>query len=67
MWANAHIGIDQLDQQIMMDAAAQDRLQMSKKQRILSARACHKIMRVSRMIVDLAGDERVGRAAISEA
>ena len=39
MRANAHIGIDQFD---------------------------HQIMRITRMIADLAGDERVGRAAISE-
>jgi magnesium chelatase family protein len=33
----------------------------------LSARAYHKIMRVSRTIVDFAGDDRVGRAALAEA
>jgi magnesium chelatase family protein len=31
------------------------------------ARAYHKIMRVSRTIADLAGDDRVGRAALAEA
>ena len=33
----------------------------------LSARAYHKIMRVSRTIADLADDNRVGRAALAEA
>jgi len=33
----------------------------------LSARAYHKIKRVSRPIADLAGDDRVGRAALAEA
>jgi magnesium chelatase family protein len=33
----------------------------------LSARACHRILRVARTIADLAGSERVGRAELSEA
>ena len=67
MCANAHIGIDQLDQQIRMDDAAQDLLRTAMDQANLSARAYHKIMRVSRTIADLAGDDRVGRAALAEA
>lgn len=68
MCANAHIGFDQLDQQIMMDDAAQDLLRTAMDQANLSAaRVYHKIMRVSRTIVDLAGDDRVGRAALAEA
>ena len=51
----------------MMDDAAQDLLRMSMEQKNLLARVLHKIMRVSRMIADLAGDAIVGRAAISEA
>ena len=54
MRANAHIGIDQFDQQIMMDDAAQDRLQTSMDQANLLARTYHKIMRILRMIADLA-------------
>lgn len=67
MLANAQIGIDQLDQQIIMDDAAQDLLRTAMDQANLSARAYHKIMRVSRTIADLAGDDRVGRAALAEA
>jgi len=67
MRANAQIGIDQLDQQIIMDDAAQDLLRTAMDQANLSARAYHKIMRVSRTIADLAGDDRVGRAALAEA
>ena len=37
------------------------------KEASLLARAYHKIMRVSRTIADLAGDDRVGRAALAEA
>ena len=50
----------------MMDDVAQDLLGSSMAQANLSARAYQKIMRVSRIIADLAGDERVGRAVISE-
>jgi magnesium chelatase family protein len=66
MRANAQIGIDQLDQQIIMDDAAQDLLRTAMDQANLSARAYHKIMRVSRTIADLAGDDRVGRAALAK-
>lgn len=47
--------------------AAQDLLRTAMDQANLSARAYHKIMRVSRTIADLAGDDRVGRAALAEA
>ena len=67
MRANAHIGIDQFDQQIMKDDEAQDCLRTSMNQANLLARTCHKIMRFPCMIADLAVDERVGRAAIFKA
>jgi magnesium chelatase family protein len=67
MCANAHISIDQLDQQTMMDVAAQDLLRTAMDQANLSARAYHKIMRVSRTIADHAEDDRVGRVALAEA
>ena len=67
MRANAHISIDQLDQQIMMDDTAQDLLRTEMDQASLLARAYHKIIRVSRTVADLAGDIRVGRAALNEA
>ena len=51
----------------MMDVAAQDLLRTAMDQANLLARAYHKIMRVSRTIADLAGDDRVGRAALAEA
>jgi magnesium chelatase family protein len=50
-----------------MNDAAQDLFRTSMGQANLSARAYHKIMRVSRMIADLAGEERFGSAAISGA
>ena len=51
----------------MMDDAAQDLLRTAMGQANLSMRSYHKIMRVSRTIADLAGDDRVGRAALAEA
>jgi len=50
----------------MMDDAAQDLLRTAMDQANLSARAYHKIMRVLRTIADLAGDDRVGHAALAE-
>ena len=54
MRANAHIGIDQLDQQIMMDDTGQDLLRTAMDQANLSARAYYKIMQVSCSIANLA-------------
>ena len=51
----------------MMDDAAQDLLRTAMNQAHLLACAYHKIMQVSRTIVDLAGDDRVRRATLAEA
>ena len=64
MRANAHISIDQ---QIIMDDAAQDLLRTAMDQTNLSAHAYHKILRVSRTITDLADDDKIGLAALFEA
>ena len=63
MRANAHIRIDQ---QIIMDDAAQDLLRTAMDQTNLSAHAYHKILRVSRTIADLADDDKIGLAALFE-
>lgn len=67
MRANAHIRIDQPDQEIMMDDVAQDLLRTARDQANLSAYAYHKILRVSRTIADLADDNKIGLAALFEA
>jgi magnesium chelatase family protein len=67
MRANAHIGIDQLDKKIIMVHTAQNLLRTAMDQANLSAHAYHKILRVSRTIPDLAGDDKIGRAALAEA
>ncbi len=51
----------------MMGDAAQDLLRTSMDQANLSARAYHRIIRVSRTIADLVVGERVGHAALAEA
>ncbi|MGA1443936.1 MAG: YifB family Mg chelatase-like AAA ATPase [Candidatus Puniceispirillaceae bacterium] len=65
--ANAMISIDQLDKQIIMEKPAEELLRAAMDKAHLSARAYHKIMRVSRTIADLAGEDRVSRAALAEA
>ncbi|XDZ68687.1 ATP-binding protein [Alphaproteobacteria bacterium LSUCC0226] len=65
--ANAKISIDQLDKQIIMEKPAEELLRAAMDKAHLSARAYHKIMRVSRTIADLAGENRVSRAALAEA
>ena len=65
--ANAMISIDQLDKQIIMEKPAEELLRAAMDKARLSARAYHKIMRVSRTIADLAGEDRVSRAALAEA
>jgi len=65
--ANAMISIDQLDKQIIMEKPAEELLRAAMDKARLSARAYHKIMRVSRTIADLAGEDRVSRDALAEA
>ena len=66
MRANAHIRINQFDQQIMMYDVAQDLLRTAMDQANLSAHAYHKILRVLRTISDLADDDKIGLAAFFE-
>jgi magnesium chelatase family protein len=65
--ANAMISIGQLDKQIIMEKPAKELLRAAMDKARLSARAYHKIMRVSRTIADLAGEDRVSRDALAEA
>ena len=51
----------------MMDNVAKDLLRTAFDQVNLSVCVYHKIMRDSRMIADLAGDGKVGRATLAEA
>ena len=65
--ANAMISICQLDKQIIMEKLAEELLRAAMDKAHLLARAYHKIMWVSRTIADLAGEDRVSRAASAKA
>ncbi|MBI4232971.1 MAG: magnesium chelatase, partial [Chloroflexi bacterium] len=50
-----------------VEPQAQSLLQMAMKQFQLSARAFHRILKLSRTIADLAGAEHIGAAHLAEA
>jgi magnesium chelatase family protein len=50
-----------------LDARARDALTSAGERWQLSARAYHRVLRVSRTIADLHGEDRVGREALIEA
>ncbi|MGO8686177.1 MAG: YifB family Mg chelatase-like AAA ATPase [Candidatus Dormibacteria bacterium] len=65
--ANALLEGDRLLGVCALDARARDALTGVGERWRLSARAYHRVLRVSRTIADLAGDERVGWEAVLEA
>jgi magnesium chelatase family protein len=65
--ANALLRGDQLLDACRLDPGARDALTVAGERWQLSARAYHRVLRVGRTIADLAGEERVGRAAVIEA
>jgi magnesium chelatase family protein len=64
---NALIPADRLLEVCHLDARARDALTVAGERWQLSARSYHRVLRVSRTIADLAGDEVVSRAAVIEA
>jgi magnesium chelatase family protein len=65
--SNALLRGDQLLEVCQLDARARDALTMGGERWQLSARAYHRVLRVSRTIADLRGQERVTREAVIEA
>jgi magnesium chelatase family protein len=65
--ANALLGAEQLVAVSRLDVRALDALTTAGERWRLSARAYHRVLRVSRTIADLAGEERVTRQALLEA
>jgi magnesium chelatase family protein len=65
--ANALLNGDQLLEVCGLDARGLDALTTAGERWRLSARAYHRVLRVSRTIADLAGEERVKREAVIEA
>jgi magnesium chelatase family protein len=65
--ANALLDGDQLLDVCGLDARGRDALTTAGERWRLSARAYHRVLRVSRTIADLGGEERVSREAVIEA
>ncbi len=57
----------QLEQQAVLDATAQNILQLAQQRMNLSARAYHRVLRVARTIADLAQSEHIQAQHVSEA
>jgi magnesium chelatase family protein len=64
---NRDLGAAELDQVCGLAAAQRDLLVNAATKLGLSARACHRILRVARTLADLAAEERVGEAQLLEA
>ncbi len=65
--ANARLGTAAMRRDAVLDAGAAALLEQAAERLDLSARACHRLIRVARTIADLAGIERVDRAHLAEA
>ena len=64
---NSQMGASQIKKYCKMDTEAEKLMEMSFKKLNLSARAYNRIIKVARTIADIAGAERIGKAAIAEA
>jgi magnesium chelatase family protein len=65
--ANAEMGPAEVRDLCRTDAAGQNLLRMAMQQLKLSARAYHRVLKLSRTIADLAGADIIGPAQIAEA
>ena len=65
--ANAHMGIREIDRYCVIDGESKKLLSRSAARLGLSARACHKILKLARTIADLAAEEAIGAAHLAEA
>lgn len=67
IYANAHMTSKEIKKFCEIDQASQDLMKMAINKLGLSARAYDRILKVSRTIADLAGEEKIQPAHISEA
>ncbi len=67
VFKNADMGSKDIRAHCTLDSAGQDLLKMAMNRLGLSARAYDRILKVSRTIADLAGEERIGPEHLSEA
>jgi magnesium chelatase family protein len=65
--ANARLGASEVERHCAPDAAGHTVLERAMQRFALSARAYHRILKLARTIADLAGNERITAADISEA
>ena len=64
---NALLGAAEVEQHCVTDAAALQLLQRAARQLDLSARACHRVLKLARSIADLAAAETIASAHLAEA
>jgi magnesium chelatase family protein len=64
---NAHMSSKDIKAYVPLDADSESLLRMALTELNLSARAYDRILKVSRTIADLAGDEKVNATHLSEA
>lgn len=64
---NADMGPRELQEHVVLDDAGEQMMKAAVRQLHLSARGYHRVLKLSRTIADLAGDERVQAAHIAEA
>jgi magnesium chelatase family protein len=67
VYCNAGIPTEELVGHCALDASGESLLRMAVSRLGLSARACHRILRVGRTIADLAGSASIGTGEIAEA
>ena len=64
---NAHLQGRTLARQCRLDAAGLGVLDAASRRFHLSARSCHRLMKVARRIADFAGEERITAEHLAEA
>ncbi|MEN6626716.1 MAG: YifB family Mg chelatase-like AAA ATPase [Candidatus Sumerlaeia bacterium] len=67
VYCNAHMSGKDIERHCKLNDATMDLLERAMRQRGLSARAFHRILKVGRTIADLAGCDAIGPTEISEA
>jgi magnesium chelatase family protein len=64
---NADMGLRKLQEHVVLDEAGESMMKAAVRQLHLSARGYHRVLKLSRTIADLTGDERVQAAHVAEA
>ena len=64
---NSQMGQRELNRFCVLGAAEQAFLELMFEKLELTARSCHRLLRVARTLADLDGEDRIGKAHLSEA